>query len=267
MVSKLRNLEAAVTLIESGSSIGIGGMTLYRRPMAIVHELIRQRKKQLTLIALTAGIESDLLVGVGAVDTVRTSYFGLEYFGLAPMFTMKMQHKQLNLVEETEATIAFGLRATLANVSFMPARALFGTDILKVRKDIKYVSCPYTGNQYVAIPAIKPAVALIHAVAADEYGNALLKGQLCIDRELALAAKKTIITTERIVSTTQIKDAGGADVIAPAVDVVVEVPRGAYPTSCYPEYTFDKSHILHYIKSCKAGEFDKYVDKYVYQNS
>lgn len=254
----------AIKLIKSGEMVALGGMNLYRRPIAAVREIIRAGLKNLTLLTLTSGLEADLLIGMGCVDIIRSCYVGLESFGLAPNFTKFAAAGKLNIIEESESTITFGLRATLANVSFSPARALIGTDLLKVRRDIKMVRCPYTGEKYPAIPALKPDVAVIHAQFSDRRGNASLRGELAIDRELSLAAKKVIITTEKIVSDDTINKYG-LDILGCSVDAVVEIPLGASPTSCFPFYPLDGLEIVEYVERCKDDSFEKYIDNFLKQ--
>lgn len=263
MAEKLMSLTEAAELVKDGDLIGLGGMTLYRRPVGFVQELIRQGKKELTLLSFTASFESDLLVGAGCVEQVRSCYFGFESFGLAPMFKRQVESGRVNVLEETESSIAFGLRAGLANVGFMPARSLFGTDFFKVREDLKVIECPYTGDKYVAFPAIKPDVAVIHAQQADKFGNCILNGELCVDKELALGAITTIITAEEIVSTEEIIKQG-ADIVEFEVNAVVELPKGAHPTSCYPNYPIDVEHIIEYMELCEENRFGDYLQRYVF---
>jgi len=240
----------------------LGGMNLYRRPIAAIRGIIRAGLKDLTLLTLTGGLEGDLLIGMGCIKAIRSCYVGLESFGLAPNFTRLATEGKLDVIEETESTITFGLRATLANISFSPARALVGTDLLKVRRDIQMVKCPYTEEDYPAIPAIKVDVAIIHAQFSDSGGNASLIGELAIDRELSLAAKKVIITAEKVVSNDIIKEYG-LDILGCSVDAVVETPSGAWPTSCYPFYPLDGLEIVKYVEMCKSGKFSKYIDKFL----
>jgi glutaconate CoA-transferase subunit A len=258
-LDKQTTLTAAAQLVRPGGTLALGGMTLYRRPVAFVREIIRQGTGDLTLLAFTAGYEGDLLVGAGLVQRVRTCYFGLEIFGLAPMFTQRAERGELEIVEETEASIAFGLRATLADVGFMPGRGWIGTDLLRIRPDVKLVSDPYSARQHVAFPAIKPDVAVIHAVLATRDGDAVLRGNLAVDCQLAMAADRVIITAERVVE----KLDEPLDVIGVAVDAVVEVPRGAVPTSCWPDYPLDSAEILHYVEACTSGEFEAYLSAFL----
>src|SRR5215813_5426643 len=106
------SLKEATALVQDGQTIALGGMTVYRRPVAFVRELLRResRPKDLTLLCFTAGYESDLLVGSGCVGTVRTCYFGLESFGFAPMFTEAAQKGTIHILEETEVSLAMGMR-------------------------------------------------------------------------------------------------------------------------------------------------------------
>jgi len=246
MNDKMIDIEEAVRLVKSGDMLAPGGVTLYRRPMAFVKALLRRYQltgepKNLTLMAFTAGLESDVLIGSGMITKVRSCYFGLEIFGLAPMFTYQSNHGKIEILEETEASLSFGLRAALSGISFMPGRGWIGTDLPRLRPDVKTIIDPYNGEELMAFPAIKPDVAVIHALSADFEGNALIGKNQGIDRELSGTTKTVIITAEEIVPSLD-----EADVIAPWVDYVVHTPQGARPTSCYPLYGLDGEAILEY---------------------
>jgi glutaconate CoA-transferase subunit A len=260
MKAKVCDLREAVFRIPDGAVVGVGGNTNYRRPVTLALEIIAQGKKNLTVLAMTAGLACDLMVGAGCVSTVRTSYFGLEVFGFAPMFRRAVEAGSIQMVEETEMTVAAGLRATQAQLAFLPARVLQGTDMLKVRSDIKTVACPYTGEILSALPAIRPDVALIHALSADEKGNLILGGNLSIDIELAQTADLTIASTEALVSHREILRQG-ADVIGLNVDRLVVAPRGAYPTSCHPKYHLDGWMFVKYVRDCQQNGFDLFLDE------
>ena len=259
MTAKVMSLQEAAGLVRPGDTLALGGMTLYRRPVTFVRELIRQNTGDLTLLALTAGYESDLLVGAGLVKRVRTCYFGLEVFGLAPMFTQMATAGEVEVIEETEASIAFGLRAALAGVGFLPGQGWLETDILRVRPDVKLVDGPYSGRSYVAFPAIHPDVAVIHARSADRSGNALLGGNLAVDWELSLAAKKAIVSAEYLVE----ELVGRADILGISVNAIVEAPQGTHPTSCYPDYPLASEEILNYVEACAAGRFEDYLQAFI----
>lgn len=264
MPDKLISLEQAASLVPSGSMLAIGGLTLYRRPVAFVRALVRRFLQSgeptgLTLLSFTAGMECDLLVGAGMVSQVRTCYFGLEIFGLAPMFTSFANSGAVKVLEETEASLAFGLRACMAGVGFMPGRGWLGTDLPALRPDVRTVIDPYSGEQLVAFPAIRPDVAVIHTLQADADGNALIGDNKGIDEELALSTPQVILTSE--VVGPELKK---ADIVAPFVSAVVSAPRGAAPTSCHPLYPVDGDQILAYTEQVSDQESCReYLKKWV----
>ena len=261
-MSKIEKLAKSVEHVRSSSMLALGGMTLYRRPMAFVLNLIRRyyqtgEPNNLTLLSFAAGMESDLLVGTGMVSRVRACYFGLEIFGLAPMFTYYANRGQVEVIEETEASLAFGLRAEIAGVGFMPGRGWLGTDLPKLRPDVKTILDPYKGEELIAFPAIKPDVAVIHAIEADEDGNAIIGKNKCVDEELVLTSDKVIITSEKIVSPLE-----QVDIIGPLVHSLVLVPNGALPTSCHPDYPMDGDQILEYVEQVNdPSSYETYIKR------
>ncbi len=255
--NKLIALAEAASLVESGAMLALGGMTLYRRPVAFVRALLNRpdRPRDLTLLCFTAGYESDLLVGAGCVARTRTCYFGLEIFGFAPMFSIAGNAGTIEIVEESELSLALGIRAHLNGVGYLPSPAWIGTDLPRLRPDVKTVQDPYSGETLTAFPAIAPDVAVIHALSADRSGNARLNGNLGIDRELAVAAKTVIITAEEIVD----QLGQDVDVVGAMVTAVVHAPRGAWPTSCYPLYPIGGGELLRYIDACNGDRFEAYL--------
>jgi len=248
MTDKRLALEEAARLVPSGCTLALGGMTLYRRPMAFVHALIKRyldtgEPNDLTLLCFTAGLESDLLVGAGMVSRIRSCYFGLEIFGLAPMFTYFANRGEIEILEETEASLALGLRAQMAGVGFVPGRAWIGTDLPKLRPDVKKVVDPYSGEELMAFPAIQPDVAVIHALKVDHDGNAVIGGNKGVDEELAATAGTVILTAEEIVP-----ELHQVDLVGPVIHAFVESPNGALPTSCHPLYPMDGNALLEYTE-------------------
>ncbi|HLE16582.1 MAG TPA: CoA-transferase [Anaerolineales bacterium] len=249
MIDKLVTMVEAVERIPSGCTLALGGVTLYRRPVAFAKALVQRRRStgqpvNLTLLVFTAGFESDLLVGARMVSRVRTCYFGLEIFGLAPMFTYYANHGEIEIVEETEISLALGLRARIAGVGFMPGRAWLGTDLPRLRPDVQTVTDPYSGEKLMAFPPIVPEVVVIHALKADPEGNAQIGAHKGIDEDLVLAAEYVIVTAEEIVPRLD-----RADLVAPFVHAVVHAEFGAKPTSCHPLYPIDGEALLSYTES------------------
>jgi glutaconate CoA-transferase, subunit A len=256
MTTKIIPLSETPALVKPDDVLGLGGMTLYRRPVAFVIALLKYahgKPYALTLLNFTASFESDLLVGAEMIKRVRTCYFGMEAFGLAPMYTQAANLREIEVMEETEASLGFGFRAALANVGFMPGRGWLGTDLPNLRPDVKTVQDPYSGETLIAFPALTCDVAVVHALKADHNGNAVIGGNQAVDIELAMIAKTTIVTAEEIVDKlTQ------ADIPGHGGDYVALAPRGAWPTSCHPLYPLGGGEILRYIDACNSERFDEY---------
>ena len=257
-------LSDAASLVPSGSTLALGGLTLYRRPVAFVRALLQRfqqtgEPRDLTLLVFTAGFESDLLVGAGMVSSIRSCYFGLEIFGLAPMFTYYANRGELEIIEETEASLAFGLRAQMAGVGFMPGRGWIGTDLPKLRPDVKTIIDPYNGEELMAFPAIQADVSVIHALRADMDGNAQIGGNKGVDLELPLTSKKTIITTDEIVP-----ELKRADIFAPFVTAITDAPNGALPTSCHPLYPMNGDMTLSYSERVNDPDsFNRFIQDWL----
>jgi len=257
---------AAAALVKDGDTLALGGMTLYRRPVGFVRALLQRDPfpRDLTLLCFTAGYESDLLVGAGCIKRIRSCYFGLEIFGFAPNFTQAAQSGQIEIVEESEASLALGIRATMHGAGIGVSSAWQGTDMFRLRPDVRTVSDPYSGEPLTAFPAIPCDVAVIHALEADRSGNARLNANWGVDRELALIAKTLIITAEKVVDHLDGQAVGGdVHIIGPQVQAVVEAPRGAWPTSCYPLYPLGGGELMRYVDVCNAGHFADYLAGFV----
>jgi len=264
MLDKRRTLEEVVDWVPSGALLALGGMTLYRRPIAFVRALIQRfrqtgQPRDLTLLAFTAGLESDLLVGAGMVSRVRSCYFGLEIFGLAPMYTYYANHGQIEVIEETEASLSFGLRAQMAGISFMPGRGWLGTDLPALRPDVRTIIDPYTDEELMAFPAIRPDFSVMHALQADVQGNASIGRNKGVDEELMATGDRVILTAEDV-----LPELSRADLVSPFVDAVVHAPRGAAPTSCHPNYALDGESLMSYTGQVSDPDsFNRFLDDWL----
>ncbi len=253
--------EAISTFVEDGDLIGTGGLSFWRKPMSACREIVEQSKKELTICTFVGGLDVDMLIGGGCIKEVKASFVGMEVFGMAPNYRKAVETGQVKISEETEASIALGLKASYLKVPFMPLKGIIGTDFLKVRDDIKQFEDPLgTGTQLVALPKIDLDVAIVHVNSCDEYGNANIEGAVWMDDDMAKTAKKTIITCEKLVETEDIIHLPRrAQIPMQSVQAVVKIPFGAHPSSCFPIYTFDPHHIQEYMKTV----FNDYKQKYI----
>ena len=243
--------EAVSTYVQDGDLVGIGGLSFWRKPISVCREIIRQNKKDLTVCTFVGGIEVDMLIGGGCVSEVKSCFVGMEIFGMAPHYRKAVESGSIKISEESEASIALGLKCSYLKVPFMPLKGIIGTDFPKVRNDIKQFEDPLgSGTQLMALPKIDLDVAILHVPYADEYGNGNIAGAVWLDDDMAKTAKKTIITCEKIVELEDIVHSPGkAQLPMQTTSAVVKIPFGAHPTSCYPIYTFDPNHIQRYLKT------------------
>jgi len=258
-------MEAAAASIPDGATLALGGMTLYRRPLAFVKALLRRdpRPRDLTLLCFTGGLESDLLIGAGCVRAIRSAYVGLEAFGFAPMFTRFAQEQRIQVIEETEASLVMGIRAQITGAGFLPSRAWVGTDLPRLRPDVQSIRDPYSGELMTAFPAITCDVAVLHGLAGDEAGNVQLNNNLGVDMELVYLADTVIATVERLEAALQ-RNTDGPIIPNPGCDMLVHAAGGAAPSSCYPRYFLDGEAFLHYSDCCQAGRFEQYLQDFLH---
>ncbi len=253
--------EAISMYINDGDLIGFGGLSFWRKPISACREIIRQEKKDLTLCTFVGGFEIDMLIAGGCASEVRSCFVGMEIFGMAPHYRKAVESGSIKISEESEATIALGLRASYLKVPFMPLKGIIGTDMVKVRNDIKQIEDPLgSGTQLMAVPKIDLDVAIIHVPYADEFGNGNIAGAVWMDADMGKTAKKTIITCEKLVETEDIRHLPGkAQLPMQTTDAVVKVPFGAHPSSVYPLYTFDALYIQSYLQM----NFKEYRRKFI----
>ena len=264
--TKLMLLEDAIsTFVQDEDLIGFGGLSFWRKPISACREIIKQNKKKLKICTFVGGIEVDMLIGAGCVSEVKSCFVGMEIFGMAPNYRKAVESGSIKISEESEATIALGLRASYLKVPFMPLKGIIGTDFPKVRTDIKQVEDPLgSGIQVMAVPKIDLDVAILHVPYADEFGNGNIAGAVWMDDDMAKTAKKTIILCEKLVENEDIRYLPGkAQLPMQTTTAVVKSPFGAYPSSCYPFYTFDPLHIQNYLKM----NFEDYKNKFIINKS
>jgi glutaconate CoA-transferase subunit A len=262
---KRASLAEAVSLVGDGAMVALGGGLCARLPMAMVRELIRQGRRGLHLIGSAHSIDVDLLVGTGAVRRCEESYVGFEQdLGLAPGYRRAAEAGTIEVAESCCATILAQLRAAEMGLPFLPVRGVRGSDIRRLHPEYAEITCPFTGEILVAVPALRPDVALLHASAGDRYGNLHLEQPYVLDERFASASRLVVATVDELVSTEEVVRSG-VTIPAHLVAAVAEVPYGAHPSSCYPRYAYDRDHLREYLTAAQAGagDLEKYVGTYV----
>lgn len=250
--------------------LAAGGMHMHNAPMALVREVVRQGIHiNRLLTSPSASIQADLLIGAGLVDEVITSYIGFEYLGLAPSFRRAVEGGQVRLIEADAPLITFGLQAAAAGQPFatMPP-GLELSDVPATSPDFyRWTTDPFTNVPVLAIPPLRPSVALIHCQEADEFGNALFKGSVFTDRLMAFAAERTIVQVENVLRTERLYGISTQVAIPAALTTaVVEEAFGCHPTSSHRYYNHDEQHLKDYIRLTATAEGMRgYLQRYVYE--
>jgi glutaconate CoA-transferase subunit A len=266
MANKQTTLAEAIASIPNGAVVALGGNTIHRAPCAAVHELIRQHKRQLELVKTAGAYDVDILVGAGVADRVSAGFIGFEnVFGLAPQYRRAAEQGRVQVKEHACYTVITALRAAIQGVSFLPVAGMVTSDLMQAR-NFKTVVDPYSGEEFAAVQAIRPDVAILHVQEADEEGNGRIYGTVYEDDLMARAARCVILTCERLISTEETARVPELTVI-PGIQVshVVVVPQGAHPCSCGDLYSYDHEFLAGYIEACSSPErYQAWLDEHVF---
>jgi glutaconate CoA-transferase subunit A len=264
--SKLMSLSEAVKrYVPDGTEVVMGTSLETMIPFAAGHEIIRQRKKNLTLVGPISDILFDRLIGAGCVRKTRAAWIGNVITGSSYNFRRAAEEGSLETEDHSNLTISMALKAGAMGVPFMPALTALGSDLYKTNQSLKKITCSFTGIILTAVSAINPDVAIIHAQRSDEYGNAHLWGNLGVTREACLASRHIIITAEKIVSPDVISSDPNR-VITPGfrVSAVVHAPWGAHPSPVPGYYNRDHDAFIEYRNESKTPEtFEKWMKYWV----
>ena len=259
--------EAVEKFVHDGNYLGIGGFGANRIPTAVCHEIVRQRKKNLIFAGHTSTHDFQILAAGEVFNRCDIAYIiGLEARGHSPNARRYMESGKVESCEWTNYSMALRFKAAAMGLSFLPGRSVMGTDTFK-HSAAKVVKCPFTGKLFCLFPALWPDVAAVHVHEADIYGNCRLKGISIADLELARAAKRLIITCERLVHNDVIRNDPTQTVIPYYLaDAVCEVPFGSYPGNMPYEYFSDEEHLRLWMQSEEDLEkFKKFLDQYIYR--
>jgi glutaconate CoA-transferase subunit A len=255
MIDKVMSVTDAVSrFVSDGDYLASGGFGGDRIATAVLHEIVRQNKQNLGLAGHTATHDFQILCAGNLtdrgqlLDRVDSAYIvGLEARGLSPHARRVMQSGDVAVCEWSNYTLALRFQAAAMGVPFLPARSLAGSDTFR-HSAAKQISCPFTGESLIAVPALWPDVAVIHVHESDRYGNCRIRGTSVSDWHVARAAKKLIISCERLIENEEIRrDPTSTTIPFYCVDAVCEVPYGSYPGNMPYEYFSDEDHLREWL--------------------
>jgi glutaconate CoA-transferase subunit A len=240
-MAALRSLSGAIAEhVHNGDSVALEGFT-HLIPFAAGHEIIRQGRRDLELIRMTPDLLYDQMIGVGCARRLVFSYAGNPGVGSLHRFRDAVERgwpHPIELEEHSHAGMANRYVAGASGLPFAVMRGYTGTDLLKQTKNVAPITCPFTGESLTAVPALRPDVGIIHAQRADRAGNVQIWGIIGIQKEVALASTRTIVTVEEVVP--QLEPRPGA-ILLPGwvLTAVAEAPGGARPSYAHGYYDRD----------------------------
>jgi glutaconate CoA-transferase subunit A len=268
-MDKVLSLHDAIARdVQNGMSVAMGCGLESLIPFAASHEIIRQRKTDLTLICPISDMQFDQLIGAGCVKKLIAAWVGNVAAGLGHNYRRAAEAgipRPIEIEEHSNFTIGLGLQAAASGLPFLPTKTVKGSDFAN-GEQFELVSCPFTGEELLAVRAIRPDVAILHVQRADREGNAHVWGNFGVMHEAALAAKKVILTSEEIVDHEVILSDPNRTVIPGfVVSSVVHEPFGAHPSPTQGYSRRDDDFYFEYHKATRTREgFEQWLQTYVH---
>ena len=258
--------EAVSAHVRDGDSVAIEGFT-HLICFAAAHEIIRQKRRDLTLCRLTPDLVADQMIAAGCLRKLVFSWVGNPGAGSLHAFRRAIEkgERALEIDEYSHFGMVARFAAGAAGLPFWPLRNYEGTDLPRVNENIRQVTCPFTGERVAAVPALTPDVAIIHAQRADRDGNAQMWGVLGVQKEAAFAAERVIVVAEDIVDASVIRSDPNRTIVPSfIVDAVVHEPWGAHPSYAQGYYDRDNAFYVEWEEISKdSARLQRYLDEYV----
>lgn len=256
--------DEAIGELRSGMTIGFGGWGSRRKPMSVVRALLRSDVSDLTVVSW-GGPDVGLLCAAGKVKRLVYAFVSLDSIPLEPHFRAARQRGEIEVMEIDEGMFQWGLYAAANRLPFMPTRAGIGSDVLTTNPELKTIASPYDGTEVVAMPPLKLDVAFVHMNRADEQGNAQYLGpDIYFDDLFCMAADKAFVSCEKITDDFSEGSLHTLRISRIYVAGVIEAPKGAYFTSCVPDYDRDEAFQTEYAKAAAEPEaWEAFARSYV----
>lgn len=257
-MTKIMTAAQAAALINDGDHVAVQSMGTQGIPMLMVRELIRQRRRDLTITSVVAGIGIDWLAFKGVMSRFCGPIVSMERFGLCQGFRRAVQAGAIEFEEYSETGLLARLAAGARNLPFQITRGMIGTDIPALHPGtIRVIEDPFGTGQVLALKALKPDVCILHAHRGDERGNIQYDGgTIWPDVQIyPKACARTIVTVEELISEEQTRERPQETVIPHfAVDAVVHAPSGCHPTSFFPDYVYDEAFHEEWVRVSRDPE-------------
>jgi glutaconate CoA-transferase subunit A len=263
MRPKFLTLSEAIETVPAEGTIALGGFDIVRSPMALVFELVRQGRRTLELVSTPNPLAADILIGTDLVQKATLAFSGFQYeggFAVGPMWKAAVESGELDYREVDAYSILCGLRAAAMGLPFLPLTDIDGSELEDPERR-KKVANPFNGKEVTVTRPIEPDVALIHAQAADRNGNLYIEDPI-VDELVAKASKRVLATTEERVERIE-----RPTIPFYQVDIVIDSPRGAWPSACPGHYKADHGHIELYLSMASENRLEEYRERFIESSS
>jgi glutaconate CoA-transferase subunit A len=235
--------EAVSRLVHPGDTVALEGFT-HLIPFAAGHEIIRQRIRDLTLVRMTPDLIYDQMIGAGCARKLVFSWGGNPGVGSLHRFRDAVERGWPHAIAIEEHSHAAMAQAYAAGAAGMPVaffRGYRGSDLPSVNPRVKFIACPFTGEQLAAVPAHRPDVAIVHAQKSDRAGNVLFEGIVGVQKEAVLSARRSLVTVEEVVESLPRTSLNAVILPSWTVTAIAVAPRGAHPSYAHGYYTRDNA--------------------------
>ncbi len=265
--------EAVNRFVFNGATVGMGGQSIGRSAMCIYHEIIRQKKKDLTLVGCNLSIPMDMMVGTGQVRRTECGTGNLERFGTTHCWRKAIEQGKLENEDYSHLAMVTRFLGGEMGLPFMAIQSLLGSDILAQKsastgKKYEIIDNPWNpAEKVVLLPSLNPDLSIVHAQKADEMGNLIIDGFLAHEPEMIRASKAVIASCEEIIPSDEIRRSSERTTIPYMyVSAVIHQPWGAHPTSVYRYYAHDAEQMREYQRCAREGgaAFEAYLEEYIF---
>jgi glutaconate CoA-transferase subunit A len=263
-------LADAARLVSDGDGLFWGGFGYQRPPIAFAHELVRQKKRNLSIYTCGSEVDLEIMAGAGAASRFEIAFSAIEALGLSNNIRRRVSEGALQVEDYSNLAMAMRFLGGALNVPFMPIRSLMGTDIVHLARyrgenKLKVMDCPFTGDKICLVPSLQPEFSIVHVQRVDKSGNAQIDGIVGEDIEGSRCGKKLIVLAEELVDETEIRNRPDQTKIpAIYVDHVVVLPFIAHPMMCHDYYDYDLEHLMMFHKLTKTEEgWQEYLSNHI----
>jgi glutaconate CoA-transferase subunit A len=270
-MSSFRSLPEAISeLVHDGDTVALEGFT-HLIPFAAGHEIIRQKRRGLTLIRMTPDLLYDQMIGAGCARKLIFSWGGNPGVGSLHRLRDAVERQwpyPLEIEEHSHAAMANAYAAGASGLPCAIFRGYQGVDLPSFNSNIRFVTCPFTGEQLACVPSLRPDVAIVHAQRADRNGNVLLEGIVGVQKEVVLAARRSLVTVEEVVDDFGPRSPNAAILPAWAITAVAAAPGGARPSYAHGYYLRDNSFYVAWDEIAKDRErFQSWIGQHVLERA